>query len=293
MQQSLMMRNPFKQIWHAYERQLARSPVATQVTTSGLLWGMGDLLAQRIEHYEQRRQQANAAASAPQVVPGVPKSSSSLPQSSQQPPAAAGAAEGAAATAAAGDAISIDWRRAALTGVFGATLVGPVGHFWYLGIDKVCAKWLTPGSAAFIATKVIVDTAAMGPFYVSTFFGFGTACIDGGTWSDFTSKMRKDFVPTLAAEVTFWPVVQTFNFARVPVQHQLLVVNSMTIVDAAFMSWARNHEDWLGTLLEKWKAYNERHGTPVMPSSSSSSSGKAVALLPVEPLKLEKSSKSK
>ena len=273
MQHSLMMRNPFKHIWHAYERQLERAPVATQVTTSGLLWGLGDVLAQKIEHYEIRRQQAEEASSTPQVIPGVHKSSSALQQTNQQPTAAA----------AAGDALPYDWRRAALTGVFGATLVGPVGHFWYLGIDKACAKFFTPGSAAFIATKVILDTAAMGPFYVSSFFAFGTAFIDGGTWSEFTGKMRKDFVPTLAAEVTFWPVVQTWNFARVPVQHQLLVVNSMTIVDAAFMSWARNHEDWLGTLLEKWKAYNESHGTPVAASSSS----KAV-VLPVEPLKVDK-----
>lgn len=32
-------------------------------------------------------------------------------------------------------------------------------------------------------------------------------------------------------------------------QHQLLVVNSMTVVDAAFMSWARNQDDWFGRFL--------------------------------------------
>jgi protein Mpv17 len=37
------------------------------------------------------------------------------------------------------------------------------------------------------------------------------------------------------------------------VQHQLLVVNSMTVLDAAFMSWARNQDDWLGRLLDTWK----------------------------------------
>lgn len=36
--------------------------------------------------------------------------------------------------------------------------------------------------------------------------------------------------------------LQSFNFWKVPVQHQLLVVNSATIVDAAFMSWARNQD---------------------------------------------------
>lgn len=39
---------------------------------------------------------------------------------------------------------------------------------------------------------------------------------------------------------------QSANFALVPLKHQLLVVNSMTILDAIFMSWARNQDDWFG-----------------------------------------------
>ncbi len=48
----------------------------------------------------------------------------------------------------------MDVVRAVQTGGFGAGLVGPVGHFWYLGLDKVAAAWFTPGSWRFIATKV-------------------------------------------------------------------------------------------------------------------------------------------
>ncbi len=46
---------------------------------------------------------------------------------------------------------------------------------------------------------------------------------------------------------------------QVPLQHQLLVVNTMTIADAAFMSWARNQEDWLGKALH-WLAPPTQHG---------------------------------
>lgn len=46
-------------IWHAYEVQLARRPVRTQMTTSFLLWGLGDVLAQRLaeqrKHIEKKR----------------------------------------------------------------------------------------------------------------------------------------------------------------------------------------------------------------------------------------------
>lgn len=66
---------------------------------------------------------------------------------------------------------------------------------------------------------------------------------------EFKRKMRVDFVPTLAAEVSLWPIVQSVNFSVVPLQHQLLVINLFTIIDAAFMSWARNQEDWVNKVL--------------------------------------------
>lgn len=37
---------------------------------------------------------------------------------------------------------------------------------------------------------------------------------------------------------------QAFNFTRIPVEHQLLAVNCMTLLDASFLSWARNQDDW-------------------------------------------------
>jgi hypothetical protein len=86
----------------------------------------------------------------------------------------------------------------------------------------------------------------MGPFYVAAFFAWGCALIDFSGMAEFKRKMRVDFVPTLAAEVTLWPVIQGINFSCVPLKHQLLVVNTMTIFDACFMSWSRNQDDWLG-----------------------------------------------
>jgi hypothetical protein len=52
---SLAAGGPFRRLWSAYERQLQRHPISTQMTTSFLLWGVGDVLAQRLEHYEQQQ----------------------------------------------------------------------------------------------------------------------------------------------------------------------------------------------------------------------------------------------
>ena len=39
------------------------------------------------------------------------------------------------------------------------------------------------------------------------------------------------------AECCIWPMYQTLNFARVPVQHQLLVCNLGSLLDSRFLCW--------------------------------------------------------
>uniref|UniRef100_A0A383WJB5 Uncharacterized protein n=1 Tax=Tetradesmus obliquus TaxID=3088 RepID=A0A383WJB5_TETOB len=226
--------SPLKQLWGAYERQLERRPVLTQMTTSAVLWCSGDVIAQRLEHWEkqqefdEKRAAAAAAASSRKAVKGAHPSSAEVGSSDAALPP-----------------LDIDWRRAVMTGLFGSTFVGPVGHFWYINLDKWCARVFPGGGAKFIAAKVLLDTAAMGPFYVAAFFAWGCALIDFSGMAEFKRKMAVDFLPTLAAEVTLWPVIQGINFTFVPLKHQLLVVNTMTIFDACFMSWSRNQDDWL------------------------------------------------
>lgn len=97
-----------------------------------------------------------------------------------------------------------------------------------------------PGSAKFVATKVAADTVIFGPIHVAAFFTVITLA-EGGTMKDVQKKMKTDFVPALTAEVFFWPAIQALNFAKVPLDYQLLVVNAFTVVDATFMSWVQHN----------------------------------------------------
>lgn len=151
-----LLGNGLRQLWSAYERQLERQPVLTQMTTSAILWGSGDLIAQRIEHREhkqhqlhQQQQQGHKQA----AIQGPPPGSSIV--GSQDNSSSSGADPG------------YDLWRAFWTGAFGASLVGPVGHVWYQAIDRWCKVWVPKGGPKFIAAKVLLDTAVMGPFYVA------------------------------------------------------------------------------------------------------------------------------
>ena len=123
--------------------------------------------------------------------------------------------------------------------------------------------------------QVALDEALFGPLHVLGFFTFMTKA-EGGSWQvllpskevhvseyvrmsfmrepshvyslfydlseavfkqDVRDKIRHDFLSTYIAELAIWPAYQTFNFAKVPVRHQLLFVNSGCLIDATFLCW--------------------------------------------------------
>ena len=131
-------------------------------------------------------------------------------------------------------------QRCALMATYGGLFNGVVGHTWYIYLDKMVRRVAVPGSAKFVASKVVADTVVFGPIHVAAFFTVITLA-EGGTLKDVQRKLQTDFVPALTAEVFFWPAIQAFNFAKVPLQYQLLVVNSFTVVDATFMSWVQHN----------------------------------------------------
>ncbi|KAJ1394115.1 Ribosomal protein S5 domain 2-type fold, subgroup [Sesbania bispinosa] len=59
-----------------------------------------------------------------------------------------------------GPNILLDWRCVAITSMFGFVLGGPVGHFWFEGLDKFIRLKLQPmaKSTIAVATKVAMDS---------------------------------------------------------------------------------------------------------------------------------------
>lgn len=139
---------------------------------------------------------------------------------------------------------SINWKRAAITSMFGFAFIGPVGHFWYQGLDNFIRLrlHLQAKSVRFIAAKVAADGIIFGPFDLFVFFtymGFAT----GKNTDQVKEGLKRDFLPALMVEGGIWPIVQIANFRYVPVQYQLLYVNMFCLLDSAFLSWIDQQED--------------------------------------------------
>ncbi|CAI8605748.1 unnamed protein product [Vicia faba] len=207
-------------LWRWYQKCLVVHPVKTQVISSGFIWGAGDVAAQCVTHYTAQKRTTDESHS----------------QDDNRE-------------------FKINWKRVSTTSLFGLAFVGPVGHFWYEGLDRFIRLrlLLKPNSFRFVAAKVAADGFLFGPLDLLVFFtymGFST----GKSVPQIKEDVKRDFLPALVLEGGIWPVVQVANFRYVPVRYQLLYVNFFCLLDSCFLSWVEQQQDapwkdWIKSLL--------------------------------------------
>lgn len=202
-----------KRLWTSYETQLQQRPIIVNAASSALLWSAGDLLSQRL-------------------VPG--KGGAVIP-----PPASRGLSKAAGKAAANG---SVRSNKTALTGAFGGVIFGPLGFIWYKWLDAVGRAFGPAGSLAFVAAKVFADNVVWTSAYVGLFMTYSSLVINQKGLSGTCEKLKKDFLPTMMIEMVVWAPVMALLFAHVPVAHQLLAVNAVTVGEVAFLSWMEGRD---------------------------------------------------
>ncbi|KAJ7973862.1 Peroxisomal membrane protein pmp22 [Quillaja saponaria] len=194
-------------LWKWYQNCLAFHPLKTQVISSGVLWGIGDIAAQYITDTTVKKRLQLSVTDA--------------------------------------DAeFRVNWKRVAITSAFGFGFVGPVGHFWYEGLDRFIRLKLLfqPKSARFVATKVALDGIIFGPLDLLVFFTY-MGFASGKSFPQVKQDLKRDFLPALILEGGVWPTVQIINFRYIPVRYQLLYVNIFCLLDSAFLSWIEQQQD--------------------------------------------------
>ncbi|XP_042498085.1 protein Mpv17 isoform X1 [Macadamia integrifolia] len=193
-------------LWKWYQKCLTVHPVKTQIISSGFLWGVGDVAAQTITHSTMKKYRLKSKD--------------------------------------ADEEFRINWKRVAITSMFGFGFVGPVGHFWYEGLDRFIRLrlHLQPNSMRFVATKVAMDGIIFGPLDLFVFFSYMGLSM-GKSIDQVKEDVKRDFLPALILEGGIWPLVQVANFRFVPVRYQLLYVNVFCLLDSAFLSWLEQQQD--------------------------------------------------
>ncbi|CAA6665978.1 unnamed protein product [Spirodela intermedia] len=192
-------------LWKWYQRCLTVHPVKTQIVSSGILWGLGDVAAQRVTHSTLRKQSDDSDIDRD---------------------------------------FKISWRRVAISSMFGFAFVGPVGHHWYEYLDRFIRGrlQLKPKSMKFVATKVAADGLIFGPLDLLVYFSY-IGLASGKSIPQVKEDVKRDFLPGFAVGGGVWPLIQVANFRFVPVRYQLLYVNVFCLLDSSFLSWLEQQGD--------------------------------------------------
>ncbi|KAL9265762.1 Mpv17-like protein [Drosera capensis] len=230
-------------LWRWYQNCLATHPVKTQMISSGLIWGFGDIAAQSITHLTLKghRQFAGLRGrSCCRFLWRGKVGSSRKPFSFLLRRAHSGSYMHLDDR----KELRINWKRVAATSLFGFGFVGPVGHFWYEGLDRFIRHRLKfqPNSTRFVGTKVALDGIIFGPLDLLVFFSY-MGFANGKMAPQIKEDVKRDFLPALVLEGGIWPIVQVANFRYVPVRNQLLYVNFFCLLDSCFLSWLEQQED--------------------------------------------------
>lgn len=229
-----------------YNHILHRYKYPVQITTGGVLWFSGDLLAQGATHLAIKKDDDDQSDS---------KSIVRL----EEP-------------------FRIDWERTGRMTVYGLCFSAPIFAFWYSFLDKASHRLFhkppasipipsnnltrlfinkLPADASkmvdgvthinshtvrtwkIIGFKLVADGALFDPLYLSLFFT-ATGLMEGKRMPEIKEKLKQDLLKTYLIDIAVWAPVQTANFRFVPVAYQALLVQSCNIVWNAYLSYVQH-----------------------------------------------------
>ena len=211
-------------VWNAYNSFLHRFPVPTEMVTSGVLWFGGDILAQLLE----RRLDGDGGATA--ISGGSHATAAAAAASSAVSPS----------TCSAADVATLDWDRARIQTIYAALIWAPFGHYWYQWLDKAAHSITPPGTTKFVGVKFALEMILLHPIGLTAFF-VSVGLLGGEKLSDVLVQLRKDFFPSLMLEYALWTPFDLAMFSFIPVQHQLLMVNTICLIESVMLSYIKSN----------------------------------------------------
>lgn len=199
-----------------YDECLRSQPLLTKCVTSGILFGVGDRLAQHLEG----RSAAAAAIQAQEEDQDqlVDRFINYEKEHRDQSEATLQSA-----------------KRTARMMLWGGLGFAPIAHTWYNFIEK-----LAPGSTAMaVAKKIAMDQVFFAPS-ISTTFYMVTQALEGKSLGDALQVAKEKVPPTLRVNYMVWPLVHLFTFNFVPLQYRILYINFVSIGWSTFLSQMTN-----------------------------------------------------
>ncbi|KAL4805299.1 hypothetical protein BDV18DRAFT_140642 [Aspergillus unguis] len=115
-----------------------------------------------------------------------------------------------------------DFARTGRMALYGGAAFGPAATLWFGFLQR---NIVLKSNKATILARVAVDQGLFAPIHL-TIFPFYMAIMEG---SDPVQKWKSSFWSSYKANLSIWPFVQGANFAFVPLEYRVLVVNVISL----------------------------------------------------------------
>uniref|UniRef100_A0A182W7Z3 Mpv17-like protein n=1 Tax=Anopheles minimus TaxID=112268 RepID=A0A182W7Z3_9DIPT len=126
---------------------------------------------------------------------------------------------------------SFDYGQCVRYGMYGALYVAPTIYGW-VKISTIMWPNMNLKTAVF---KAIVEQATYGPFAGVSFL-YIMSLAEGATPGEAMQELKLKFPQTYKIGLTFWPFIQTINFAFIPERNRVTFVAACSFVWTVFLA---------------------------------------------------------
>ncbi|ODQ81776.1 hypothetical protein BABINDRAFT_160014 [Babjeviella inositovora NRRL Y-12698] len=201
-----------------YKDSLRQRPLVTNIITTGLLSGLGDVIAQKVFPPED-------ACDFP--IPGT-LSVSVSPEEERN--------------------LSFNYARLGRAMLYGGFVFAPIADKWFRTLNKIQVPASTfrtigivptPKITAVVNTisRVFVDQAIFPTVISVPIYYTALTLLEHKSFEEAKKKLRLNYWPTLTTAWTVWPTIQLFNFGFVKVEYRLFVISTVSLGWNCYLSF--------------------------------------------------------
>ncbi|KAK9236445.1 hypothetical protein V1525DRAFT_346041 [Lipomyces kononenkoae] len=127
-----------------------------------------------------------------------------------------------------------DYIRTGRMCVYGGVVFAPLAIQWY---RMISARIVIPGRwAAEALARMAVDQMVWAPVGITSFY-VSMGVLQLHSLEKIRQEIQTKWRQTMIRNYIVWPAVQFVNFAMVPLEYRLMVVNIVSIFWNAYLSW--------------------------------------------------------
>ncbi|OAD62306.1 Protein Mpv17 [Eufriesea mexicana] len=127
---------------------------------------------------------------------------------------------------------NLDFVRTAQFASIGFFIAGPVTRTWYGILDK----YVGSKGGMVVLKKVSYDQLFFAPAFLAVLLST-IGILQGNDLEQLKVKLYNEYPDILKNNYKLWPMVQLFNFYFIPLQYQVLIVQSIALLWNTYISY--------------------------------------------------------